>query len=263
MSRVTTHSSLGLFDLTGRTALVTGSSRGIGKVLAFGLANAGAHVVLHGRDKTALATARAELEAAGASEVRTVAFEVTDPVAVRSAVTKLEWDTGGIDILVNNAGIQRRAAFTDFSVSDWDDLVATNLTSAFLVGQQVARAMITRRHGKIINIGSVQSQLGRPGIAPYAATKGGIVMLTKGMCADLAPYGICVNALAPGYFATELTSALVADQEFSAWVRTRTPAGRWGQVEDLIGTAVYLASAASDFVNGQVIYVDGGMTSVV
>jgi gluconate 5-dehydrogenase len=253
----------GMFDLTGKTALVTGSSRGIGKVLAGGLAAAGAHVVLHGRDADALEVARSELETAGAVRVRTSNFEVTDPEAVSAAIAELEEATGGIEILVNNAGIQRRAPFVEFTITDWNDLVAVNLTSAFLVGQQVARGMVTRGRGKIINIGSVQSQLGRPGIAPYAATKGGIAMLTKGMCADLAPYGICVNALAPGYFATKLTSALVADEAFSGWVRTRTPAGRWGEVEDLIGTAVYLASPASDFVNGQIIYVDGGMTAVV
>ena len=253
----------GIFDLTGRTALVTGSSRGIGRVLAGGLAAAGAQVVLHGRDETALADARAELVAAGATDVRTARFDVTDPDAVAESIMELETETGGIEILINNAGIQRRAPFAEFAVQDWHDLVAVNLTSAFLVGQQVARAMIIRGRGKIINVGSVQSRLGRPGIAPYSATKGGIVMLTRGMCADLAPYGICVNALAPGYVATELTSALVADEEFSAWVRTRTPAGRWGRVEDLIGTAVFLASAASDFVNGQMIFVDGGMTAVV
>jgi len=252
-----------IFDLTGRTALVTGSSRGIGKVLAAGLAAAGAEVVLHGRDEVALAAVRAELEDAGASGVRTVSFDVTDPAAVRAAVAALDGQTGGIDILVNNAGIQHRAPFLDFELADWDKLVAVNLTSAFLVGQQVARGMVARRHGKIINIGSVQTQLGRPGITPYAATKGGIGMLTKGMCADLAPYGICVNALAPGYVATELTSALVEDEAFSAWVSTRTPAGRWGRVEDLVGTAVYLASSASDFVHGQIIFVDGGMTAVV
>jgi len=260
---MTANSATELFDLTGLTALVTGSSRGIGKVLAYGLASAGAQVVLHGRDEAALVAASAELEEAGAAGVRTVTFEVTDPDAVAAAIAALETDTGGIDILVNNAGIQRRAPFVEFSVQDWNDLVAVNLTSAFLVGQQVARGMVARGRGKIINVGSVQSQLGRPGIAPYAATKGGIAMLTKGMCADLAPHGICVNALAPGYFATELTSALVADEDFSAWVRTRTPAGRWGQVEDLVGTAVFLASRASDFVHGQIIYVDGGMTAVV
>jgi len=251
------------FDLTGRTALVTGSSRGIGLVLAGGLAAAGARVVLHGRDEGALAAARAALVTGGAADVRTVAFDVTDAGAVTAAVADLEAATGGIDVLVNNAGIQRRAPFLEFSAADWDELVAVNLTSAFLVGQQVARGMAARGRGKIINIGSVQSRLGRAGIAPYAATKGGIAMLTRGMCADLAPLGIGVNALAPGYVATELTSALVADEQFSAWVATRTPAGRWGRVEDLVGAAVFLASAASDFVHGQVLYVDGGMTAVV
>ena len=251
------------FDLTGRTALVTGSSRGIGLVLAGGLAAAGARVVLHGRDEGALAAARAALVTGGAADVRTVAFDVTDAGAVTAAVADLEAATGGIDVLVNNAGIQRRAPFLEFSAADWDELVAVNLTSAFLVGQQVARGMAARGRGKIINIGSVQSRLGRAGIAPYAATKGGIAMLTRGMCADLAPLGIGVNALAPGYVATELTSALVADEQFSAWVATRTPAGRWGRVEDLVGAAVFLASAASDLVHGQVLYVDGGMTAVV
>lgn len=164
---------------------------------------------------------------------------------------------------MNNAGIQRRGAFLDFARSDWDDLVATNLTGAFVLTQRVARGMVERGSGKIINIGSVQSRLARPGITPYSTTKGGIVMLTQGLCADLAPSGIQANALAPGYFATELTSALVADEEFSAWVRTRTPAGRWGEVGDLVGALVFLASPASDFVNGQVLYVDGGMTAVV
>jgi gluconate 5-dehydrogenase len=251
-----------LFDLTSKTALVTGSSRGIGKVLAGGLAAAGARVVLHGRDQAALNITQAELVHSGADGVRTISFDITDPEAVSTAVAELE-TTGGVDILVNNAGIQRRAPFVEFATADWLDLIAVNLTGAFLVGQAVARGMVARGHGKIIHIGSVQSQLGRPGIAPYAATKGGIGMLTKGMCADLAPYGICVNALAPGYFATDLTSALVTDEEFSAWVRSRTPAGRWGAVEDLIGAAVFLASSASDFVNGQILYVDGGMTAVV
>ncbi len=252
-----------LFDLTGRTALVTGSSRGIGFVLASGLAAAGARVVLHGRDPSGVGAAADRLRATGAAEVRTTTFDVGDPEAVAAGVDALEAETGGVDILVNNAGIQRRAPFADFAYADWQDLVAINLTGPFLVGQRVARSMIARRAGKIVNIGSVQTQLGRPGITPYAATKGGIGMLTKGMCADLAPHGICVNALAPGYFATELTQALVDDEDFSAWVRTRTPAGRWGRTEDLIGAAVFLASSASDFVNGQILYVDGGMTAVV
>lgn len=247
-----------LFDLDHRLALVTGSSRGIGLTLARGLAAHGARVVLHGRDAAALEHARASVPGSV-----TASFDLTDQTAVRAGIAAIEAAHGPIEILVNNAGIQRRAPFTEFAVSDWNDLVATNLTSAFLVGQSVARGMAERGAGKIVNIGSVQSQLGRPGIAPYAATKGGIVMLTKGMCADLGPLGIQVNALAPGYFATELTQALVDDEQFSAWVRTRTPAGRWGDTDDLVGTLVYLCSRASDFVNGQVVYVDGGMTAVV
>jgi gluconate 5-dehydrogenase len=252
-----------LFDIAGRTALVTGSSRGIGLALATGLAAERAHVVLHGRDADALAAARKQVEADTNAEVSVASFDVTDPDAAAEGIAGLVGEIGPLDILVNNAGIQRRAPFTEFTVRDWNDLVATNLTSAFLIGQQVARGMVERGRGKIVNIGSVQSQLGRPGIAPYAATKGGIAMLTKGMCADLAGSGVQVNALAPGYFATELTAALVADEAFSDWVRGRTPAGRWGQVEDLIGTLLYLVSPASNFVNGQVVYVDGGMTAVV
>ena len=249
----------GLFDISGRVALVTGSTRGIGRSLAEGLAAAGAQVVIHGRTGDAAAGVARQLGSVAKSAV----FDVTDPVAVIEGIDRIESEVGPIDILVNNAGIQRRAPFVDFEFSDWNDLIATNLTSAFLVGQRVARSMTLRGSGKIVNIGSVQSQLGRPGIAAYAATKGGIAMLTKGMCADLAGSGIQVNALAPGYFATELTKALVDDEQFSEWVRKRTPAGRWGEVQDLLGTLVFLVSPASDFVNGQVIFVDGGMTAVV
>lgn len=252
-----------LFDLTGRTALVTGSSRGIGLTLARGLARAGATIIVHGRDESTLEAARAAVSAEGSTNIHTARFDVADSDAVDAGITRIEDSIGPIDILVNNAGIQRRGAFSEFALSDWDDLVATNLTSAFLVGQRVSRGMIERGNGKIVNIGSVQSLLGRPSIAAYAATKGGIAMLTKGMCADLAPHGIQVNALAPGYFATELTKALVEDETFSEWVRTRTPAGRWGDTEDLVGALVFLTSGASNFVNGQVLYVDGGMTAVV
>ena len=252
-----------LFDLSGRVALVTGSSRGIGLTLATGLARAGATIVVHGRDQTSLDRVRDSISQTTGAKVFTATFDVTDAAAVDDGISRIESEAGALDILVNNAGIQRRNPFTEFALSDWNDLIATNLTSAFLVGQRVARSMVARGHGKIVNIGSVQSQLGRPGIAPYAATKGGIAMLTKGMCADLAPSGIQVNALAPGYFATELTKALVDDEQFSAWVRGRTPAGRWGDVDDLVGTLVYLSSSASNFVNGQIIYVDGGMTAVV
>jgi gluconate 5-dehydrogenase len=252
-----------LFSVAGRLALVTGSSRGIGLTLATGLAREGARVVVHGRDQSTLDAARQTIHSETGAEVFTARFDLTNAVAVDDGISRIEEEAGSLDILVNNAGIQKRGPFIDFALADWNDLVATNLTSAFLVGQRVARGMVDRGAGKIINIGSVQSQLGRPGIAPYSATKGGIAMLTKGMCADLGPSGIQVNALAPGYFATELTQALVDDEEFSAWVRTRTPAGRWGDTDDLVGTLVFLASGASDFVNGQIIYVDGGMTAVV
>jgi gluconate 5-dehydrogenase len=252
-----------LFDLTGRTAFVTGSSRGIGLALAKGLLQAGARVVIHGRDNARAASAAAQLAEETGGDTMVSTFDITSLGAVDDGVAEIEAAWGTPDILVNNAGIQRRAPFLEFTVADWDDLVATNLTSAFLVSQRVARGMVERGSGKIINIGSVQSQLARPSIAPYSATKGGIVMLTKGLCADLGPQGVQVNALAPGYFATELTSALVENPEFTQWVKTRTPAGRWGNVEDLVGGLVYLASAAWDFVNGQTIYVDGGMTAVV
>ncbi|MFD8811417.1 SDR family oxidoreductase [Streptomyces sp. NPDC059627] len=251
------------FDITGRTALVTGSSRGIGKALAAGLLEAGCTVVLNGRDAVALEKTRAEFAALHGDRVHTAAFDVTDPAAVAAGVARVEEETGPIAILVNNTGAQHRAPLLEFTDQDWHRLLATNLTGAFLVGREVARHMASRGHGKIVNICSLQSEVVRPGIAPYAATKGGLKMLTKGMCADLGPLGIQVNGIGPGYFDTELTSALVADEDFSAWVRGRTPAGRWGRVEDLVGALVFLSSPASDFVNGQILYVDGGMLSVL
>ena len=254
---------LAAFDLAGRTALVTGSSQGIGRALAEGLAAAGATVVVHGRDAAKAARAAREISEATGSRTLSAVFDVTDAAAVDAGIAGVEAELGTPDIVVNNAGIQRRAPIAEFSDADWHELVETNLSSAFHLSRRVARGMIERGSGKLIQIGSVQSQLARPSIAPYAATKGAVVMLTKGLCADLAPHGIQANAIAPGYFATELTQALVADETFSAWVRGRTPAGRWGEVGDLIGALVFLASSASDFVNGQTIYVDGGMTAVV
>jgi gluconate 5-dehydrogenase len=251
------------FDLTGTTSLVSGSSRGIGRALARGLLEAGSRVTIHGRNLGQVKATALELAEETGGETRVSTFDVTDQEAVDRGIAEIEDSWGTPDILVNNAGIQRRGPFTEFALQDWNDLVATNLTSAFLVSQRVARGMVRRGTGKIINIGSVQSQLARPGIAPYSATKGGIVMLTKGLCADLGPHGIQTNALAPGYFETELTQALVENEPFTQWVITRTPAGRWGKVEDLVGGLVFLASPASDFVNGQVLFVDGGMTAVV
>lgn len=252
-----------VFDISGRVALVTGSSRGIGRALARGLLEAGCVVVLNGRDEATLRHTRDELADATGGTVHTQVFDVTDPAAVTAGIAGIEDAAGPLDILVNNTGVQHRAPITEFATEDWYRLLGTNLSSAFLVGREVARRMVPRGRGKIINICSVQSEVVRPGIAPYAATKGGLKLLTKGMCADLGPSGIQVNGLAPGYFDTELTAALVADEEFSAWVRRRTPAGRWGRVDDLVGALIFLCAPASDFVNGQLLYVDGGMLSVL
>ncbi|MFI5964151.1 SDR family oxidoreductase [Streptomyces asoensis] len=248
-----------LFDVTGRIALVTGSSRGIGLALARGLAEAGCTVVLNGRDADRLERAAADLP----GDVRTSAFDVTDGASVAAGIARTEEEVGPLDILVNNAGMQLRSPLLEFADADWHRLLDTNLTSAFLVGREAARGMTRRGHGKIVNICSLQSEVVRPGIAPYAATKGALKMLTKGMCADWGPYGVQVNGLGPGYIETELTRPLVEDEEFSAWVRRRTPAGRWGRTEDLVGGLLYLVSPAADFVGGQVLYVDGGMSSVL
>jgi gluconate 5-dehydrogenase len=249
-----------LFDLTGRLALVTGSSRGLGFAIARGLASAGAEIVLNSRDQSALEEARAKLVAEG-HRVHARAFDVTDAAAVTAAVNAIEKEIGPIEILFNNAGMQHRAPLEDFPLDAWERLKATNIDSVFFVGQAVARHMIPRRRGKIVNIASVQSELARPSIAPYTATKGAVKMLTKGMATDWARYGLQINAIGPGYFNTELNSALVANPDFTAWLEKRTPAGRWAEVEELIGAAVFLASDASSFVNGHILYVDGGITA--
>jgi len=251
-----------LFDLTGRHALVTGSSMGIGRALATGLAEAGAKIVLNARDATRLETAAEDLRATGA-EVHTLVFDATDAEAVQTAIDAFEASEGPIDILVNNAGMQHRQALHEFEYDKFEQIISTNLTSVFSVSQAVARYMIKRQKGKIINIASVMSLLARPSVAPYTATKGAVSNLTKGMAADWGPLGLNCNAIAPGYFRTELNKALTEDQLFSEWLIKRTPAGRWGDVDELVGAAVFLASRASDFVNGQTIFVDGGITATV
>ena len=249
----------GIFDLSGRRALVTGSSQGIGLAIARGLRDAGAEIVLNGRDAARLSDAAGSFT--GEPGVHRLRFDVTDPVAVRTAIDDFEAECGAIDILVNNAGLQHRAPLEDFPAEVFETLLQTNVASVFHVGQACARHMIGRGRGKIINIASVQSRLARPGIAPYTATKGAVANLTKGMATDWARHGLQCNAIAPGYFQTPLNAALMADAEFSAWLEKRTPAGRWGRVEELAGAAIFLASDASSFVNGHTLYVDGGITA--
>lgn len=254
--------SLSLFELGGQVAFITGSSRGIGLAIARGLAEAGAEVVLNARNATELDLARAELAKAG-YKAHAFAFDITDRTAVIDTVARIEDTIGPIEILFNNAGIQRRAPLEEFPPDTWRELMAINLDSVFYVGQAVARHMIARRRGKIINTCSVGSQLARPTIAPYNTSKAAVAMLTKSMCAEWAKHGIQANGIAPGYFKTKLNVALSSDPVFDEWVRKRTPAGRWGELDELIGVAVLLASSASSFINGQIFYIDGGLTAVI
>jgi gluconate 5-dehydrogenase len=254
--------SLSMFSLAGRRALVTGSSRGIGLAIAGALAGAGADVILNARDEVALGEAAARLAESGA-RVRALAFDVTSEESVREAVAHAESDIGGIDILVNNAGLQHRAPLDQFPTDKFEQVITTNLTAAFLVSKAVAAGMIRRAAGSIINICSVMSGLSRSSIAPYAASKAAVANLTRGMAVDWAKHGLRVNGIAPGYFRTELNAALVADREFTAWVEKRTPMGRWGEVSELGGAAIFLASNAASFVNGHILYVDGALTSTI
>ena len=251
-----------LFNLAGRTALVTGSSRGLGRAIATGLGEAGAAVVLNGADAGRLASATSELRAAGHT-VHESRFDVTNEAEILTAFANLDAQGVAIDILVNNAGIQLRRPMVELDTADWRRVIETNLTSAFVIGREAAKRMIPRGHGKIINIGSLTSDAARATVAPYTVAKGGIKMLTRAMTAEWAVHGIQANAIGPGYMLTEMNQALVDDPSFNAWVIGRTPARRWGKPEELIGTAVFLASAASDYVNGQLIYVDGGMIAVL
>jgi gluconate 5-dehydrogenase len=248
-----------VFDLSGKVALVTGAHRGLGFAIAQGLARAGATVILNGRNEEALAAAAQSLDAQGLAAA-TAVFDVTDRAAVRASVAAIEREHQRIDILFNNAGIQRRHPFADFPQEDWDALIATNLTAPFIVSQAVVTGMIARRSGKIVHIASLMSELGRPTVVPYTAAKGGVRQLMRGMAVELAPHNIQVNAIAPGYFATEMNRALIDNAEFNAWVCKRTPAGRWGEPNEIAGLAVFLASSASDYVTGQMLFIDGGMS---
>ena len=254
--------SLDLFKLNGRVALVTGYSQGIGFALAKGLAGAGAKVVLNGRDAGRLEKAADQLRAAGHNP-HTVVFDVTDKAAVTAAVDRIEADIGPIDILINNAGIQKRMPLEDFPEDAWREVLSTNLDSVFLVSQAVGRHMIVRKRGSIVNICSLMSELGRATIVPYTASKGAVRMFTRGLATEWGRHGVRVNGIGPGYFATEMNTALVDDAKFSGWVEGRTPMARWGKVDELIGAAIYLSSDAASFTTGHIIYVDGGMSVCV
>ena len=251
-----------LFDLGGRIALVTGSTAGLGQAIARGLGEAGATLIVNGRNQERLASTVEDFRQAGL-EAHAYGFDVTSFAAVRESVERIEKEVGPIDILVNNAGIQRRGLLLDMPEETWEEVIRHNLTSVFLVAKAVAPGMIARKRGKIINIVSLTSEVARRTIGPYTASKGGVRQLTKTMCVEWAAHNIQVNAIGPGYFRTELNAALQADPEFDKWVCARTPAGRWGEPDELIGVATFLASSASDFVNGQMVYVDGGLLASI
>ena len=252
-----------LFDLTGRTALITGSTRGIGFALAQGLAEAGAAVIVNSRQQDAVTQAVSKLQTLGLN-ARGAAFDVADPAGVDAAFEGFDRDGLAIDILINNAGIQHRQPMLDLSLDDWNRIINTNLTAAFVVGRAAARRMVNRGNGgKIINIGSLTSEAGRATVAPYTVAKGGIKMLSKAMAAEWAQFNIQANSIGPGYILTDMNEALINNPSFDAWVKSSNPAQRWGRPEELVGTTIFLASGASSYVNGQIIYVDGGWLSVL
>jgi gluconate 5-dehydrogenase len=251
-----------LFSLDGRRALVTGSSRGLGLAIARGLAEAGASLVLNGINAERLEESAAALRNEGFS-VRPAAFDVTDEASVVTAFEKLDAEGVEVDILVNNAGVQFRKPIVELATADWQRVIDTNLTSAFIVSREAAKRMLPRKRGKVVNIGSLMSGLGRATVAPYTAAKGGIKTLTQAMAAEWAEHGIQANAIGPGYMLTDMNQALIENPQFDAWVKGRTPSRRWGKPEELVGAAVFLASDASNYVNGQIIYVDGGMSAVI
>ncbi|MBX3576143.1 MAG: SDR family oxidoreductase [Rhizobiaceae bacterium] len=254
--------SQNLFDLRGRTALVTGSTRGLGRAIAEGLARAGAKTILNGTNERTVGEAVDELRTQG-RDVEGLAFDVANEAEIVSAFQEFDARQVNIDILVNNAGIQFRKPIVDLTGSEWQRVIDVNLTSVFLIGREAGRRMVARKYGKIINIGSITSELARPTIAPYGASKGGVKMLTKIMTAEWAKDGVQVNGIGPGFLKTDMNQTLVDDSDFNAWVKSRTPTQRWGSPDDILGTVIYLASPASDFVNGQMIYVDGGLLAVI
>jgi gluconate 5-dehydrogenase len=251
-----------LFDLTGKVALITGSYQGLGLAIARGLGQAGATLVLNGRNEAKLRQAVSLLSREG-FKVFGCCFDVSSAPQIRERVSALEREVGQINILVNNAGIQRRSPLEQFEEAMWREVLEINLTGVFLVTQHIVQGMITRRSGKIINICSLMCEMGRPTVGAYTAAKGGVKMLTKAMAVEWGKHNIQANGIGPGYFATEMNRPLKENPQFDSWIRSRTPAGRWGEPEELVGVAIFLASRASDFVNGQIIYVDGGILAAL
>ncbi|EHG6158852.1 SDR family oxidoreductase [Escherichia fergusonii] len=252
-----------LFDLTGKIALITGSARGLGFAYAEGLANAGAHVILNDLNDTVLQEAVEQLQSKGLS-AQGIVFNVADEKAVEQAFQQIDEQDIAIDILINNAGIQYRQSIVDLALADWQKVIDVNLTSVFLVSKAVASRMIARNTGgKIINIASLTSEAARPTVSPYTAAKGGVKMLTRSMAAEWAKFNIQANAIGPGYILTDMNTALINNADFDKWVKNSNPAERWGKPEELVGTAIFLSSTASDYINGQVIYVDGGWLAVL
>jgi gluconate 5-dehydrogenase len=243
-----------MFSLENRVALVTGASRGLGLAMAKALKENGAHVIVNARDAAALATAAKSIGA------QPLAFDVSDAAVAREALEGIVKEHGHLDILVNNAGIQHRKPLVEWEDEDFDRVISVNLTSCFRLARDAARLMLPQKFGRIINTGSVAAILGRPTIHAYVAAKAGLHGLTRSMAAELGRHGITINALAPGYFATELNTALLNDKAFTTWVEARTPAGRWAKPDELGGAVVFLASDASSYVNGHVLAVDGGLS---
>jgi gluconate 5-dehydrogenase len=254
--------STALFDLSGKTALVTGSSRGLGRAIAEGFAKAGARLIINGTDAARAEAAAGEFRSHG-YQAQSCAFDVTDEAAIVQTFERFDADGVAVDILVNNAGIQHRKPLVEFTTAEWRKVIETNLTSAFVIGREAAKRMIPRGRGKIINIGSLGSELARPTIAPYTAAKGGIRNLTRAMAVEWAQHGIQANAIGPGYMLTDMNQALVSNPDFQSWLMSRIPAKRWGKPDELVGAAIFLASDASTYVNGQTIYVDGGMLAAM
>jgi gluconate 5-dehydrogenase len=251
-----------LFSLYGKVVLITGSYQGLGLILARGLGQAGATIVLNGRNQEKLDNAVKQLSEEGL-RVSGYAFDVTNSSQIQKTIPKIEKEVGPIDILVNNAGIQRRGPLDQIEETTWREVIDTNLTGLFLVTKQVVQGMIARKAGKIINIGSLQCEISRNTIGPYAASKGGVRLLTKAMATDWGQYNIQVNAIGPGYFLSEMTRPLAENPQFDSWLKARTPMGRWGNQEELVGAAIFLASRASSFVSGHILYVDGGILATI